>query len=172
VQTKYQLPLAVYAAHFWAHAEIQDDGCWLWRGAKGSSGKWDYGTHGVHPEVGESRANRIAWVLANGQPIPPKLFVLHSCDNPACVSPFHLRVGTHVDNMRDVRDRGRHACHTGKGEGARAAKLTDVQVKDMFRRRGLGETYQSIGDFYGVTKTRVWQIVRNGEWTFTTEGDG
>ena len=61
-----------------------------------------------------TRAHRLMWELING-PIPDGMFVLHSCDNPPCVNPLHLRVGTHVDNMADVRDRGRgRNVHMGK----------------------------------------------------------
>ena len=52
-------------------------------------------------------AHRVAWEQANGQPIPPGMVVRHACDNPPCVNPLHLQLGTHADNVRDTHERGR-----------------------------------------------------------------
>ena len=76
-------------------------GCWLWRGAITSTG---YG----HMKVGEhyEKAHRIAWRFAYGV-IPDGLQVCHRCDNPPCVNPDHLFLGTQVDNLRDCYRKGR-----------------------------------------------------------------
>lgn len=92
-------------ALFWRRVNIPDvphpdSWCWEWKGslAKG------YGQFKVHGWT--SRAHRVAYEIARG-PIPDGMGVLHSCDNPRCVNPYHLRVGTHQDNMDDKRIRGR-----------------------------------------------------------------
>lgn len=83
----------------------EPDACWLWRGPKNGEG---YGQ--IHICEGSDRqavsAHRVAWRLANGA-IPAGLWVLHSCDVPACCNPAHLRVGTAQDNHDDMAVRGR-----------------------------------------------------------------
>ena len=65
--------------------------------------------YGRVSQRGKSKyAHRWAWATFNG-PIPEGMCVIHSCDNRSCVNPFHLRVGTHGDNMDDMVSRGRHA---------------------------------------------------------------
>src|SRR5687767_4720826 len=85
---------------FWEKVR-KTDGCWLWtasRNAKGY-GQIMYQRRPIH-------AHRVSWQLANG-PIPDGLCVLHRCDNPQCVNPGHLFLGTIVDNNRDMFAKGR-----------------------------------------------------------------
>ena len=81
-------------------AVTKTDTCWLWTGA--TNGR--YGHIQVNGKT--AVAPRVAYTLFRG-PIPQGLFVLHSCDNPLCVNPEHLRTGTHRENMRDMVERGR-----------------------------------------------------------------
>ena len=79
-------------------------GCWEWQGGRAAFG------HGlIHLGNGNKlvQAHRVAWELANG-PIPDGLCVLHHCDNPPCVRPTHLFLGTLGDNARDMVAKGRH----------------------------------------------------------------
>lgn len=87
---------------FWAKAK-KTASCWLWRRANNGIG---YGVvRWGHPM---RLAHRIAWEIKNG-PIPKGMCVLHRCDNPSCVNPKHLYLGTHADNMRDIALRERNS---------------------------------------------------------------
>lgn len=92
---------------FWDQVEKLEgeDSCWEWRGRRRGRG---YGYLPKPLEGGtETAAHRAAWELEIG-PIPDGLFVCHHCDNPPCVRPTHLFLGTNADNMRDMVAKGRH----------------------------------------------------------------
>lgn len=81
-------------------------GCWEWTGSKDKDG---YGRL-VQTRCGvrsSFRVHRASYTTFNG-PVPAEALVLHSCDNPSCINPDHLRVGTPADNMADKMERGRH----------------------------------------------------------------
>lgn len=92
-----------WSTRFWSKVDKTSD-CWVWIGAKHPTG---YGAFGIGQVV--HYAHRLSWELVNG-PIPDGLFVCHNCpngDNPSCVNPAHLFLGTQVDNMQDMLGKGR-----------------------------------------------------------------
>lgn len=109
LESRWIDPLDV--ARFWIKVD-QTNFCWLW---KSSVNKHGYGTFQYK---NESLAHRLSWIIVYG-PIPDDKQVLHRCDNPKCVNPNHLFIGTHQDNMRDKmhKGRGRHQGKTSKYYG-------------------------------------------------------
>ena len=123
----------------------KSDGCWNWTGYKDIDG---YGRY--YDGIKTKRAHRIAWVKANGE-IPDGLWVLHHCDNPSCVNPAHLRVGTHRDNALDRDTRGHCA----------RAKLDATQVTEI-RNSKAGP--RELARRYGVTYQNIWNILAGKTW--------
>src|SRR5690242_6357246 len=78
------------------------DECWEWNGARSARG---YGKKKIM--FRDYTTHRLAYAWANG-PIPAGMLVMHTCDNPPCCNPRHLRLGTHLDNQRDKAAKGRH----------------------------------------------------------------
>lgn len=89
------------ADRLWARVDKTGD-CWVWQGARTP---WGYGV--IYTGKGNARTHRVAFELTNG-PIPPGLIVMHTCDNPPCCRPDHLKLGTHRDNTLDMVAKARH----------------------------------------------------------------
>lgn len=99
-------PARPLAIRFWERVAISD-GCWEWTGLRDRAG---YGRIGalVSQKWRSLGTHRLSFVLHNGD-IPPGICVCHRCDNPGCVRPDHLFLGTVADNMRDMKTKGRAA---------------------------------------------------------------
>lgn len=131
--------------------------------------EWPFARHGRSGEYGEMRflgvttpATHVA-LITTGQPRPdpPNDFALHSCDNPPCVNPRHLRWGSRQENADDMLERNRAA----RGEKIQNSKLTVPEVLEIRTLRIKGLTLQGIAERYGVTKSTVGKIVRREGWT-------
>ena len=113
------------------------------------------------------RAHRLAYCQHHGVTLESieGLSVRHKCDNPPCVNPNHLELGTHADNMRDKAERGR--APGIKGELNKAAKLTEEQVRDIRANcviRAKGRSAQDYANKYGVTKALVCMVLKRKIW--------
>jgi len=171
---------------FWPKVDIQGpDECWLWTGGTNRGG---YGTfQGV---VRGDGAHRFAWELANG-PIPEGMVVRHLvCDNPPCVNAKHLSLGTHEDNMADMRskDRGCVGDRNGtrihservprgdehwsranpekvaRGASAGGAKLTTDKVREIRRLRSGGLGQREIAEQFAVSQAAIQSIISGRNW--------
>lgn len=142
---------------FWSKvARGAPDDCWPWIGARERAG---YGILAREERGLVHKTHRLSWQMANG-PIPDGLFVCHRCDNPPCVNPAHLYVGTASDNATDRASRGRGRENRVRGEASPVAKLSDAQVIEIRRLVASGMTQQAVADRFGIVQPHVSRIVR------------
>lgn len=129
-------------------------GCWIWMRWRHRDG------YGMVKRKGETfLAHRLLWNLHHGS-IAPNTYVCHTCDNPACVNPDHLFIGTQADNMQDAVRKGR----IPRGRGRPAAKLTESEVREIRRLYGTVSNIR-LGQRYGVGPTIVHGIYHRLKWT-------
>ena len=132
------------------------DECWLWVGSRRS----DTGYGQIWNAGKMNKASRISYLLAFG-PIPNGLHVLHRCDNPPCVNPHHLFLGTHRDNMDDKHRKQR--CPIGSD--VPASKLTDEKVVELRKRFKPGtDSYLTLAREYGISTRVLYTIVNRKGW--------
>lgn len=104
-------PLQVtYEALYERHVVRTESGCWGWTGPVSTAG-YAY----LRRNIGDVFGHRFSREKTDGMPIPPGMVVMHSCDNPPCTNPAHLKIGTKKDNTHDMIAKGRHPLMTGGG---------------------------------------------------------
>ncbi len=128
--------------------------CWPWIGCKFKPGPYimEYGKATIFGYG--TTAHRGSFLFSYGC-IPSLSCVCHSCDNPACVNPNHLWLGTQRDNMDDCSEKGRVVRNPNKGEDHYAAKLTNAIVLEIRDMRASGMTLNAIGIHFGITYRQV-----------------
>lgn len=150
---------------FWMGVKSSRDGCWEWTNSRNIAG------YGMLFYQGRSQpAHRVSWQIHSG-PIPEGLFVCHQCDNPRCVRPSHLFLGTALDNARD-RDRkgragkrpSRKGCKGLEGESHPMSVLSASDVLLIRARLDEGESSVAIGKEYGVDTSTISSIRRRRTW--------
>lgn len=133
-------------------------GCWLWCGSADTAG------YGRIDTVRGSKSryvgvHRLSWEASYG-PIPEGLHVLHRCDQPACMNPAHLFLGTPSDNMRDMVAKGRMP----RGEKAARSKITAAKAREIRAALDLGKRPAAVARECGVSPSTVGGIAAGRTW--------
>ena len=146
---------------FWAQVDKSGE-CWTWTGylTKKGYGSITWGKR-------QRPAHRVSWMIHFGE-IPEGLVVRHRCDNPPCVRPDHLELGTVGDNVGDMWERGNPVIPALRGGQHPRAKLTDEQVAEIKRLRASGVTAPAIAEQFGVSKWTVYKIGEGTRWKHVT----
>jgi hypothetical protein len=141
--------------------------CLVWTGTCRPDG------YGVMSDRGRvRRVHVVAWEAENG-PVPSGRCVLHRCDNPPCLDPRHLFLGTRRDNGEDRHAKGRTVLHPENlmpgyhgptGERHHKAKLTDADVLEIRRLSG-SMTQRALATRYGVAQSSIWAVVNGLTWS-------
>ena len=151
------------AQRFWAKVR-KSDGCWEWTAARFPFG---YGRFSVGVERKSAQAHRVAWELTHGAIPSSHLFVCHRCDNPPCVRPEHLFLGTIQDNTADMNRKGRRApaaLTPRPGALNGNAKLGPGDVDAIRRALADGVFQKRIAAAFGISQAHVSRIARSQSW--------
>lgn len=143
------MPKASLESLFWRYVN-RSTGCWIWTG---STNKYGYGVISRH-----GKAHRASWKIHNGE-FDTSLCVCHKCDNPLCVNPDHLFLGTKKDNSEDMVRKGRSTA-TRNGR----AKLTVNEVLEIRSRRTAGAANHELAVEYGVSAGLISKIMHRKAW--------
>lgn len=138
--------------------------CWKWTGALSRG----YGIlNPGRPLTSPLKASRVSWEIHNG-PIPPGLVVCHRCDNPPCVNPSHLFLGTMRDNSRDAVSKGRNyqvpARLKARGEKHGGAKLVPADILFIREWFEAGWTQEQLAKVCGVSVSTVKKVTQRKTW--------
>ena len=136
--------------------------CWEWTA---SINNWGYGHFRRNNKT--DKAHRVSYELFKG-PIPKGLCVCHTCDNPKCVNPDHLWLGTFGDNNRDRSSKGRsnagHHKNHPKGENHISSKLTEQDVKEIRMWGSLGHSTRKLAKVYNIHHSGIGNILTRKTW--------
>lgn len=172
---------------YWSKVQISNDSCWVWNGTRLSFGHGHFWFRGKL-----ILTHRLSWLIHRG-PIPDGLCICHKCDNPPCVNPDHLFIGTKGDNTRDMEMKGRSNHPSGDANGARtkpetrargenngsvihpesrprgientSTKLTEEMVIEIRALYSSGFTNKcALGRRFGVTEANIRSIVTRVTW--------
>jgi hypothetical protein len=134
---------------FWSYV-VKSDDCWEWQGTRTANG---YGT--ILGDGKRHYAHRVSYEIADG-PIPEGLDVCHHCDNPPCINPAHLFLGTATDNARDM---------AAKGRAGITSKITPAQAEEIrVRYRAGGILQRELAVEYGLSQPTVSEILSDVLW--------
>lgn len=138
------------------HVKINEKGCWEWQKSKHKQG---YGHCGFKGKV--MLAHRVSWMVFKGE-IPVSILVLHKCDNPTCVNPDHLFLGTDKDNVQDSILKNRF--NRSKGEKHYLANHSEEKVQLAKNLKSKGLKYKEISKLTGIPVGSLSGIINSTAW--------
>ena len=146
---------------FWNFVDKQsNEDCWEWKGQILLNG---YGRISLGSKKdGGGLAHRVSWKLHNKKDIPDGMFVMHKCDNPSCVNPNHLLIGTPKDNTQDMIAKGRKNVVSPKGEG-NGKSLLDAEKVRLIRSSTLN--HAALGRQLGVSPNCIRGVRTGRTWS-------
>ena len=133
-----------------------ETGCWEWTASTAGRGYGQFRIPGTRKNI---YAHRLSYILFFGE-IPDDSLVCHQCDNPKCVRPSHLFVGTSAGNLQDMKTKGRHLFG---GRNLRS-KLDDGKVRRIHTLSESGFSQAKIAKTCGVAQSTVWKILKGMRW--------
>lgn len=148
---------------FWLYVDKKSEGeCWEWTGGRDTQG---YGLFFINNKYRCEKAHRVsAWL--SGKRFGNGLNVCHHCDNPPCVNPKHLFLGTRKDNIRDCISKNRLTRGNKSGVNNPRSIINELDVKTIRFFYSMGSILQrELGEMFGLTQTAVSLIVRNKNWS-------
>jgi len=139
---------------------VPETGCWEWEAKLMQSG---YG--GFYIDGKTTTAHRAGWILFKGD-VPKTIEVCHKCDNPKCVNPDHMFLGTHEENMKDAWRKERFSNRKiQRGEEVGTSKLTNNDVLEIRKlHSGDNKTMGEIAAIFDVTKGTIWKVLSGRSW--------
>lgn len=165
----FSMPIGVYPrqapeVRFWENVQ-KTETCWVWIGGRTHRGL-GYGSFYANGQ--RWQAHRYSWELHNG-PIPVGMWVLHHCDNPPCIRPDHLFIGTVSDNARDCASKHRMNMQTRpelfRGERHGRAKLRTedvIAIRERFHQQGAAK--KALAREYGVNDATIRRVISGANW--------
>ena len=144
---------------FWRFVNKKSNSeCWNWNGNKVSG----YGRFSIGAKsLGNVLAHRFSWEMHNNKEIPKGMVVMHSCDNPLCVNPSHLNIGTYMENTHDMLKKGRHTYIAHVGEKNGKSVLNEKIVREI---RQSNMNHAELGRFYGVATSTIRGVRSGRTW--------
>lgn len=134
--------------------------CWEWRGCRKAKGYGKLGSFRGRTRV----AHQVAFEAHVG-PIAPGMFVLHRCDNPPCINPAHLFLGTKAENNADMASKGRAA----QGERHPVAKMTAADVAKIRSLADAGMSQHEVARRFGIAQSTARDIIMRRSWRSVPE---
>lgn len=143
--------------------EDKASGCWLWTASLG--GPMGYGQIKLskQPKRRPEYAHRVSYMIFHGE-IPEGGHICHRCDNPKCVNPEHLFLGSHAINNADKVAKGRGRGGSSKGETNPSAKLTAEDVRQIRKLLSAGLSQRRVAEVYQVSSPLISMIDKRKLW--------
>lgn len=149
---------------FWNNVAIpaQENKCWEWKKSKSHNGYGQFNfSNGIGKKAIAVRATRVSYYLHNKH-IDDKLLVCHTCDNPGCVNPNHLFLGTQVENMKDCIEKGRFVITKGQDRSKKLKNEDILKIKELFLS---GIKQPDIAKIYNMHQCNISRIVTGKRWS-------